>query len=380
VRLAAVALLGAQGTEAAALALGGSLDDPARAVREAGSEALGRLGDLGVEAARSHLGAPRLWTVDAALAAIGRVPTPRARSVLVEDLRRRVRAAWDHLLALHAMAEPAELSLRFLRAAHGSALGRELRLAFRVIEVAEGPGVVRSVQRTLRLGPARARADALEVLSNLGDRQAAGLLALLHESGPLEDRIRGVARFVDRPRSPEDVVVLGREAADPWIRLAARYGGGDEAENEEGRSTMERLLALRQVPLFAHLRLDQLESIHRAMRDEAYVRGEVVMREGEPGSHLYLLLEGEVDVYIDHGLPTERKVNTLGAVSSFGEMAVLDDGTRTVTVVVSKDARFASLAGDRLKELILAMPEISFEIFRELIARVRSAERRGRET
>jgi hypothetical protein len=278
------------------------------------------------------------------------------------------------------MAEPAELPLRFLRAAHSSALGRELQLAFRVIEVAEGPGVVRSVQRTLRLGPARARADALEVLSNLGDRQAAGLLALLHETGPLEDRIRGVARFADRPRTPDDVVVLGREAADPWIRLAARYGAGDEAENEEGRSTMERLLALRQVPLFAHLRLDQLESIHRAMRDETYVRGEVVMREGEPGSHLYLLLEGEVDVYIDHGQPTERRVNTLAAVSSFGEMAVLDDGTRTVTVVVSKDARFASLAGDRLKELILAMPEISFEIFRELIARVRSAERRGRET
>jgi HEAT repeat protein len=383
VRLAAVSLLGAQGTEAAARALGGSLDDPARAVRVAGAEALGRLGDLGVEAARPHLGAQRLWTVDAALAAIGKVPTPRARGVLVEDLRRRVRASWDHLLALHAMtglAEPAGLALRFLRAAHSSALGRELHLAFRVMEVAEGPAVVRSVQRTLRLGPPRARADALEVLSNLGDRQAAGLLALLHESGPLEDRIRGVARLADRPRTLEDVVALGREAADPWIRLAARYGAGSEAENEEGRNTMERLLALREVPLFAHLRLDQLESIHRAMRDEAYVRGEVLMREGEPGNDLYLLLEGEVEVYIDHGLSTQRLLNTLAAVSSFGEMAVLDDGTRTVTIVVSKDARLASLAGDRLKELILAMPEISFEIFRELIARVRNAERRGRET
>jgi hypothetical protein len=249
-----------------------------------------------------------------------------------------------------------------------------------VMEVAEGPAVVRSVQRTLRLGAARARADALEVLSNLGDRQAAGLLALLHESGPLEDRIRGVAHFAGRPRTPEDVVALGREATDPWIRLAARYGAGSEAEKEERRNTMERLLALREVPLFSHLRLDQLESIHRAMRDETYVRGELVVREGEPGSHLYLLLEGEVEVYIDHGLPSQRLVNTLAAVTSFGEMAVLDDETRTATIVVSKDARMASLAGDRLKELILAMPEISFEIFRELIARVRSAERRGRET
>jgi CRP-like cAMP-binding protein len=142
---------------------------------------------------------------------------------------------------------------------------------------------------------------------------------------------------------------------------------------------MERLLALREVPLFAELRLDQLESIQRAMRDEGYVRGEIVVREGEPGSELYLLLEGEVEVWIDHGLPTERCVNRLAAVSAFGEMAVLDDETRTATIVVAKDARLAVLAGDRLKELILAMPEISFEIFRELIARVRRAERRGGE-
>jgi CRP-like cAMP-binding protein len=72
-------------------------------------------------------------------------------------------------------------------------------------------------------------------------------------------------------------------------------------------------------------------------------------------------------------------VNQLAAVAWFGEMAVLDDETRTATIVVAKDARLASLSGDRLKELILAMPEMSFEIFRELIARVRSAERRGRD-
>jgi hypothetical protein len=271
------------------------------------------------------------------------------------------------------------VALRYLAAAHASALGRELRLAFRAVELIEGPAVVRSVQRTLRLGAARARADALEVLSNLGDRHAAGLLVLLHEGGPLEDRIRGVARFAARPRSAREVVEAGRAAQDPWIRLAAGLGAG-AAGDEEGWSTMERLLALREVPLFAGLRLDQLESIQRAMRDEEYVRGEIVVREGEPGSELYLLLEGEVEVRIDYGLPSERVVNRLAAVSAFGEMAVLDDETRTATIVVSEDARLAVLAGERLKELILAMPEISFEIFRELIARLRRAERRGRET
>jgi CRP-like cAMP-binding protein len=139
---------------------------------------------------------------------------------------------------------------------------------------------------------------------------------------------------------------------------------------------MERLLALREVPIFAQLRLDQLESIHRAMRDEAYVRGEVIVREGEPGHELYLLLEGEVEVWAGFGGPAPKLLNRLAAVSYFGEMAVLDDETRTATIVVTKDARVASLAGERLKDLIFSMPEIAFEIFREIIARVRRAERR----
>lgn len=365
---------------AAARAIAGVLDDPARGVRAAASEALGALGDRGVEAARGQLAATGLWTLDAALAALARAATPAARRLLVDEFRRRVGRIWEHRLALAALGRAAAPAPRFLRAAHSSALGQELRLAFRVLELLEGEVVVRSVQRTLRLGAPRAQADALEVLSNLGDREAAGLLVLLHEGGSLEDRIRGIARFAGRPHAAEDVVVAAAGATDPWIRAGARAGGGSAQLDREERRTMERLLALREIPLFAHLRLDQRDSIQRAMCEEEYVTGEVVVREGDPGSELYLLLEGEVDVYVDYGLASERRVNRLAAISWFGEMAVLDDETRTATIVVAKDARLASLAGDRLKELILEMPEISFEIFRELIARVRSAERRGSET
>jgi HEAT repeat protein len=379
VRLAALELLGAQTGATAAGALSGALDDPARAVRAAAAAALGRLGDLGVEAARPRIASDRLWTQDAALAAIAGTGTPLARAVLRGELRRIVEDAWKHRLAFDALGDAAALAARFLGAAHASAFGERLRLAFRVLELLEGPVIVRSVQRTLRLGSPRAQADALEVLSNLGDREAAGLLALLHEAGPLEDRIRGVGRFADRPRLPAEVVASAREETDPWVRKGSLAAYGTALVDPEERQTMERLLALREIPLFAHLRLDQLDQVQRAMREESYVAGEVVVREGDPGNELYLLLEGEVDVYIDRGGPEERRVNHLTAVASFGEMAVLDDETRTATIVVAKDARLASLSGDRLKELVLAMPEISFEIFRELIGRVRSAERRGRD-
>jgi CRP-like cAMP-binding protein len=57
-------------------------------------------------------------------------------------------------------------------------------------------------------------------------------------------------------------------------------------------------------------------------------------------------------------------------------MAILSDEPRSATAVVSKPARLLSLRGEPLKELILDMPEISFEIFRVLTARVKAAEGR----
>jgi CRP-like cAMP-binding protein len=66
----------------------------------------------------------------------------------------------------------------------------------------------------------------------------------------------------------------------------------------------------------------------------------------------------------------------MAAGSYFGEMAILSDEPRSATAVVSKPARLLSLRGEPLKELILDMPEISFEIFRVLTARVKAAEGR----
>jgi CRP-like cAMP-binding protein len=57
-------------------------------------------------------------------------------------------------------------------------------------------------------------------------------------------------------------------------------------------------------------------------------------------------------------------------------MAILDDEPRSATVVAVERARLLSLDGGSLKELIMQMPEISFEIFPVLTNRLRAVERR----
>ncbi len=139
---------------------------------------------------------------------------------------------------------------------------------------------------------------------------------------------------------------------------------------------MERLLALRQIPLFAELSLEQLEAVNQIAKEKVYLPNEVIVKEGDPGGELYLLIEGKVRIFKNFGMRNETELGTMSAVSYFGEMAVLDDATRSATIVASERLRLLAVDGANIKELILEMPELSFEIFRVLTRRVRAAEER----
>ena len=140
---------------------------------------------------------------------------------------------------------------------------------------------------------------------------------------------------------------------------------------------MDRLLALRRVPLFAHLSIDQLEAVNRMLTESEFQAGEFIVREGEAGSELFVLIEGEVQVLKRQAAGSDRLLSTLRPVAWFGEIAILDDSPRSASVVASSDARLLALRGERFRELILQSPQIAFEIFPALTARIRAAEARS---
>jgi HEAT repeat protein len=374
VREAAVAAADALLGQEACARLAPRLDDPVWAVRQRTADALARHGSHGVAAARSYL-AGRPWTAAAAARALAGSGTPAGRAALAGALRARVDSAWTNALALRVLGEQRDEALGGLTAAHADALMRDVRLAFRLLRHLEGAQAISHLDRALRLGSPRRRADALEVLSNLGDRRAAGRLALLLEPGPLGEKRLAAAAFVTAPADAAAVLQRARQDGDRWVRMAAREAAGDVPPEER---LVDRLLALRRIPLFAQLSLDQLESVNRAMQIEPYTRGEVVVREGERGDCLYLLLEGEVEIWAGWGSESPMLLNRLRPVSSFGERAVLHDEVRTATAVTTCDSLLASLDGQRMKELIRRMPDISFAIFRELIDQARRTEERLR--
>ena len=374
VRRGAVRALATLPGLAARAVVASGLGDPSREVRRQAAEELCQAGEEGLVAAEAYLVADAFATVEAAVVAVAQNPTLRAREVLTRALQARVRDAWRNLLALHVLPEEGNLPLRFLRTALQDSVGRSRSLAFRLLEALEDSSVLRSVEKVLRFESSRSRGDALEVLSNLGNREAAHLLVLMLEEGPLEEKLPSVT--VPLPESPEAVFEEARTSPDRWIRLAVAGEGGSSGEALAREEKMERLLILRRVPLFAHMTLEQLEAINHVVKEVQYLAGEVIFREGDLGSELFLLVDGEVQVLKNQGTPQELLLSTLQGVSYFGEMAILDDEPRSASIRVTQDARLLSLQGERLKEIIFQMPEIAFEIFRVLTQRVRIGDQR----
>ena len=369
---ALAALPGAGGMRLLARALG----DTSRPVRRAAALALAARGQEGFDAALPQLRAGAESKVAAAMRVLAESGEPRARDALCLEYSRRIRQAWETLLCAQGLPAGGGRELRFLRLAAQEACTRAVRLAFGALALLEDQSVVRSVERALRFDSGRARGDAFEVLSNLGDREASQWLVLLLERIPFEDKLDAVAKFARAPSGPEEARARAHEVAEIWLGPPGPHRAGASAAQAARETQMERLLSLRRVSLFSHLSLERLQAIERIMHEAEYVRGEVICRQGTPGEQLYLMIEGEVGIYRELGTPAEERLNTIAAGGYFGEIAVLDRSSRSASVVATTDVRVLVLEGSRLRELILEMPDIAFEIFQVLIARLRTAERR----
>lgn len=341
--------------------LAGALADSHREVRSRAAQALGSLPDS-VAVLAPRLSDHRYYTAASAVEALGISSSAEARALLAAELRRRIRRAWYDLVAHHHLKGQA-----FLAVALADSVDNNQRMCFRILEALEGSKVIGSVEKVLRFANARVRADALEVLSNLGDREASHLLVLLLEEGELDDKLPVVRSQLQLPEEPAKFLTALSERQERWFQL-----GKSEQEEE----LMESLLVLRKVPLFAQMTLEQLEAINNLLSEEQFLSRELVFREGDVGDELYVIVEGQVDIYRDHGSQAEILLTTLNPGAYFGEMAILDEQPRSATVVAHTDTRLLRLRGEQLKELIFQMPEIAFQIFKVLTNRIRTADNR----
>ena len=103
-----------------------------------------------------------------------------------------------------------------------------------------------------------------------------------------------------------------------------------------------------------------------------YAAGDVIFREGELGTEMYIILEGEVHI-IKHINNQSHLLSRLEKGDFFGEMALLESVPRTADAVAQSDVKVLPINGARFDEMLRKNPEIAVRIIRKYSKRLREA-------
>jgi CRP-like cAMP-binding protein len=122
---------------------------------------------------------------------------------------------------------------------------------------------------------------------------------------------------------------------------------------------------IRGLPLFDLCSKRDLRRIAALAVEQHLDEGTELIREGEPGSEFYVVVDGEVDVR-----RRGRRIARLGVGSYVGEIALLSRSPRTATVVAATPLHVIAIAGRDFVELLDAIPELWLKVARTLADRV----------
>jgi signal transduction histidine kinase len=126
---------------------------------------------------------------------------------------------------------------------------------------------------------------------------------------------------------------------------------------------------------FPELTDSDLTILNQATSPRAYPAGSILCREGEEGKTLFILAEGEVDVFVCAGSQQEIRVKTMRPVSYFGEMALLGENTRSATIRANTRCRTLEIDQDAFVAVADRNPALLRTLGRQISNHLRNNDR-----
>jgi len=118
---------------------------------------------------------------------------------------------------------------------------------------------------------------------------------------------------------------------------------------------------------------DELGRLLREAREHSAKKGKALLEQGDEGDFLIILLEGQARVTVFTANGREIVLDYAGAGSVLGEIALLDGGTRTASVIAMEPVRYLTLSRGVFERVIAENHHIALRLMRELAQRLRRA-------
>ena len=107
--------------------------------------------------------------------------------------------------------------------------------------------------------------------------------------------------------------------------------------------------------------------------------GEIIFREGDLGTEMYIIQEGKVEI-LKHFRGENQQLAVLSQGDFFGEMSILEDQPRAATARALSDVTLLQINGTTFDQMLRKNPEVAVRMMRKLSRRLRDTDRLLRHT
>ena len=132
---------------------------------------------------------------------------------------------------------------------------------------------------------------------------------------------------------------------------------------------MANLLAT--IPLFHGLNNKQLKQLGNRFVPRSYEAGKNIVTQGKGGEGMFVMISGRAQAVVESTDGTKTTVNEFGPRDFFGEVAMLDDGARTASVMATEETECLALTRSDFIALMKNDAEMATEIAVALAKRLR---------
>jgi len=138
---------------------------------------------------------------------------------------------------------------------------------------------------------------------------------------------------------------------------------------------MDLLETLRKVPILSALKMEHLDMLAKLATTRVFKKGEVIIKQGDPGTGLFVMISGTVSVMAKNrpGLP-DTVLSNLGKGEFFGEMSLIDGYPRSATVSATSETQVVELNRWVFLDVLRREPSIAVAMLPSLCKRIRALE------
>jgi CRP-like cAMP-binding protein len=141
-----------------------------------------------------------------------------------------------------------------------------------------------------------------------------------------------------------------------------------ENNQNKGQTSMSDVQQLlKSISLFRGLNHEQLRRIAQLTYPETYHAADIIFEQDVEGDKMYVVSKGQVEIRVKGSTGAVNSVLILGQGQVFGEMALIDQGTRSATVVaLQNETEVYAIAGDEFSALCNGDTAIGYIMMRNI--------------